>query len=223
MKFENIVVGDFESAIRAARMPFKSFDNMDSYYSDRDILYVKWRPYHIGDADMKLLQNLLRAGSSDAKFMRAIDVSVEITAPVFWLAEADTYKIATVRNSSSLQHTGSLRDYKESDFDFKDNFKTCDAEDIDALNQYISTMLQTVNHFRNRYKETGDYTFFRIMRKCIPMSYEYTIAWHSNYAVLRNIWKQRIKTPHRLREWTQDFSGFIEKLPYAKELIMFEG
>lgn len=223
MKFENIVVGDFESVIRAARMPFKSFENMDSYSSDRDILYAKWHPYHIGEDDMKLLQNLLRAGDSDAKFMRSIDVSAEITAPVYWLNELRTYQIGTITNSSSLQHTGSKRDFDKHDFGFDKKPDNWDKEDWKMSEQYIYYMLETINYFRKRYKETNDYSYFRAMRQAIPMSYEYTIAWHSNYAVLRNIWKQRIKTPHRLKEWTQDFAGFIEKLPYAKELIMFEG
>lgn len=223
MEFNNIVVGDFMSAIRAARMPFKSFNKMDSHYIIHDPQYSELANVNIGDYDMQLLQNLLKAGDSDAKFMRSIDVSVEITAPVYFLNELDTYKIATVRNSSSLQHTGSQRNYAKTDFSFDEKPDNWNMEDWKMSEQYIYSMLEAVNYFRTRYKETNDYSYFRAMRQAIPMSFNYTIAWHSNYAVLRNIWKQRIKHPHRLKEWTEDFAGFINKLPYSEELIKYEG
>ena len=208
------------AAIRAARMPFQSFDRIDSYYTHSNDNGIKWDTVHIGKNDLALLQNLVKAGDSDAKFMREIDVSVEITAPVYWLQELDTYKIGTVRNSSSLQHIGDRRDYIEKDFDASVNFQ--DELDTEIMESFIHSTIKTVNYFRKQYKKTNNYEFFRAMRKCMPMSFQYTISWHSNYAVLRNIWRQRIKRPHRLKEWTEDFALFIDSLPYSKELIQHD-
>lgn len=221
MLFEHVTVGDFMSAIRAARMPFRSFDKMDSHYTGSANGNVQWNPVRIGRNDLALLQNLIKAGDSDAKFMRSIDVSVEIKAPVYWLSELDTYKIATVRNSSSVQHTGAKRDFTKEDFDYKEEFDS--EKDEEVMDRFMESMVEAVNYFRGRYKETNVYALFRAMRKCMAMSYEYTVSWHSDYAVLRNIWQQRIKRPHRLKEWTEDFAGFINSLPYSKELITYDG
>lgn len=229
MKFENIIVGDFEAMIRAAHMSFRSFDRMDSYPTGvngtfrEGHTWIKWSKYHIGQADMKLLQNLLRAGDSDSKYLRTLDVSVEITAPAYFCAELESYKISTTSNISTIQHVGLKNNYVDNDFTFDINDSSWSEQDGAMYNEYVVNMLYTLNYFRTKYQETNDYSYYRAIRQIIPMSYNYTMAWHSNYAVLRNIWRQRIQHRHTMKEWHEDFARFIEALPYSKELIMYEG
>lgn len=180
-----------------------------------------------GRNDLDLAQRLLSAGSdSDSKFLRQIDVSVEITGPSYWLSELDTYKVSTVRNSSSLQHKGAGRMYKADDFGF-DHYTEADLKTFDRTGEEVllnadkatDTYLDAINELRQKYVETGDYRYFRLMRQMMPMSYKYTVMWSANYAVLRNIYRQRKN--HMLTEWNRDFCGWIRTLPYAEELITF--
>lgn len=202
MEFLNTQVFNLQGAFRGMRQPLQSFDKSDSCNF--------FNSFIIGEKDMELAQNLLSSGSSsDDKFMRQIFVTVDIVAPSYFLSELDTYKVATTRNSSSLQHKGMSRDYTLDDFTFdeKDNFD---------LNQIIDI----INKYRRLYKETNDYKYFRMMRQLMPMGYEYNIAWTANYEVLRNIYFQRKN--HRLKEWSEDFMGWIDDLPYSEQLIKFK-
>lgn len=175
----------------------------------------------IGNSDMKLAKNLIRAGASDAKFLRQIEVSVDITAPAYWLAELDTYKIATVRNSTSLQHKGMSRDYNLFDFTIDkislvpkdDNGILCESE------RDLQTIIDLINKYRQLYKQTKNYTYFRVMRQLIPMGYNYTITFTTNYAVVRNMYQQRHN--HRLTEWSVDFCDWVKNLPYANDLLTY--
>ena len=202
MEFLNTQVFNLQGAFRGMRQPLQSFDKSDSCNF--------FNSFIIGEKDMELAQNLLSSGSSsDDKFMRQIFVTVDIVAPSYFLSELDTYKVATTRNSSSLQHKGMSRDYTLDDFTFdeKDNFD---------LNQIIDI----INKYRRLYKETNDYKYFRMMRQLMPMGYEYNITWTANYEVLRNIYFQRKN--HRLKEWSEDFMGWIDDLPYGEQLIKFK-
>ena len=202
MEFLNTQVFNLQGAFRGMRQPLQSFDKSDSCNF--------FNSFIIGEKDMELAQNLLSSGSSsDDKFMRQIFVTVDIVAPSYFLSELDTYKVATTRNSSSLQHKGMSRDYTLDDFTFdeKDNFD---------LNQIIDI----INKYRRLYKETNDYKYFRMMRQLMPMGYEYNITWTANYEVLRNIYFQRKN--HRLKEWSEDFMGWIDDLPYNEQLIKFK-
>ena len=202
MEFLNTQVFNLQGAFRGMRQPLQSFDKSDSCNF--------FNSFIIGEKDMELAQNLLSSGSSsDDKFMRQIFVTVDIVAPSYFLSELDTYKVATTRNSSSLQHKGMSRDYTLDDFTFdeKDNFD---------LNQIIDI----INKYRRLYKETNDYKYFRMMRQLMPMGYEYNITWAANYEVLRNIYFQRKN--HRLKEWSEDFMGWIDDLPYCEQLIKFK-
>lgn len=214
MKFENTQVTGIDTAIRSMRMPLQSFDKSDS------------NGFLIGERDLDLCHRLLSGNDADAKFLRSIHVYTEITAPCYWLAELDTYKISTVRNSSSIQHTGAKRDYDIGDFT-QDAVNYADLnsrqrEILDRVDHDWMQWLKDINSLRQEYKETNDYRWFRIMRQMIPMSYNYVISWTANYQVLRTIWKQRIKQKHRLVEW-ELFGDWISKLPYANDLIFYEG
>lgn len=177
----------------------------------------------IGPTDMRLAQNLIKAGSSDAKFLRQIFISTDITGPAYWLAELDTYKIATTRNSTSLQHKGMSRDYNINDFSI-DKIQLFPINDANGttIDSYkdLQTIIDIVNKYRQLYNQTKDYTYFRIMRQLLPMGYNYTITWSGSYANLRNMYFQRKN--HKLTEWNTDFVKWIKTLPYADQLITWE-
>lgn len=210
MKFECTWVGNFQNAVIGMRNPLNSWERSDSIQTPDG--------YNIGQADLDLMQRLLSTGNaSDSKFMRQIAVSVQITCPAYFAAELDTYKVGTTRNSCSLQHKGASRDFMLEDFTFDEINEDVLTEGYDVVKEFI---VGAINGYRELYKLTKDYKYFRIMRQLMPMGYNYTFMWSANYEVLRNIYFQR--RHHQLKEWSEDFVGWIKSLPYAKELIMFE-
>ena len=207
MKFEHTEVSGFSNAVIGMRNPMMSHKQSDSVYLPLQNKFV------LGEKDLDLAQRLLSTGSdSDGKFLRMIHVSTQITAPTYFCAELDTYKVGTTRNSSSLQHKGMSRDYTMDDFTIED--------DEAMKSAFQEQILPLINKYRRLYKETNDYKYFRMMRQLIPMSYNYTFMWDANYAVIRNMYRQRVTHPHRLKEWTEDFASWVYSLPYAKELII---
>jgi len=204
MKFENTKVYNIDGAVEAMRMPMMSHAKSDSYF-------LPDGSYHLGDADKKLAQNLIKGGAEHSKFLREIYIHTIITCPQYFAAELDTYKIGTVRNSSSLMHKGASRDFTIDDFTFDG-----DISDLQPI-------INQINYYRQKYIETKDYKYFRMMRQIIPMGYNYTFSFSTDYTQLRNIWLQRVDNPHRLKEWTEDFSNWLKSLPYADELIFYKG
>lgn len=175
----------------------------------------------IGHNDLSLLERLLDAGVSDSKFMRQINVSVDIVAPVFYLSELDTYKIGTTRNSTSIQHKGMSRDYVIDDFTIDNILLLPNNDDGNIVDSKadLQEIIDIVNKYRQLYKQTRDYKYFRVMRELMPMGYNYRITWSSNYAGLRNMYLQR--EHHRLSEWSKDFCSWCSSLPYGKDLIRY--
>ena len=219
MNIENTNVYGFEDAIRGMRNPMSSWAKSDSYIDDN-------KNFILGDVDKDLCHRLLSTLSdSDSKFLRMIYVNTDIVAPVYWVQEIDTYKISTVRDSCSLQHRGMTRDYALDDFTFEHDFTiqlaipedgiAYDETFIEVMGDYINNV---INPLRQKYKETKDYKYFRAMRQALPMGYNYRFTWSANYAVLRNIYRQR--KSHRLSEW-HEFCKWIESLPYAEDLITY--
>lgn len=205
MKIYNThVYGIDESLIDTIRVPFKSFVKSDSY-RDKD-------KFVIGEKDLDLAKRLAnsKAGDSDGKFLRTINVKCLMDLPAYLISELATYKVGTVMNSSSIQHTGAKEDY-----DFT-NFAIDDTDDQEVINA-LKTNISAINHCRKMYKETKDYKWFRLMRQLMPMSFEYTISFTANYQTLKHIWKDRHN--HRLKEW-HEICHWIEGLPYAKGLII---
>lgn len=207
MKFENTSVFNLDGAIRGMRNPLQSWSKSDSHYSNGDKKYV------IGENDMKLMKNLLRAGSSDAKFMRQIMVCVDITAPLFWFSEFDTYKVGTVANSTSTMHTIHKDNITRDSFDFKygvDEF----------ADRFMDSAIDLINDLQVKMNSVGDKNARNDIRELIkgvlPSSFMQTRTWTSNYAVLRNMYQQRKN--HRLSEWRCDFCEWVKSLPY-NELI----
>lgn len=181
--------------------------------------------FYFGPKDLKLAQSLVRAGTDEAKFIRQIFISVDITAPLYWWKEMDTYKVGTVANSTSTMHKLSSRPIGINDFSF-------DTE-LDSLilnnpkeNEYpfeffeaIDDIILYCESLRKKYVETKDKQYWRALIQLLPESYNQTRTWTANYAVLRNIYFARCN--HKLTEW-REFCQWIETLPWAKELICLE-
>lgn len=171
--------------------------------------------YVIGPADIDLAQRMIRADGnsvgSNSKFLRQIFVSMDITAPAFWCAELDTYKVGTTRNSCSFMHKGVSKPFERSDF----SVEQCDECSLFVVDDVIKKL----NALRDKYLETKDPQIFLTIRQILPMGYNYKFTWTANYAVLRNIYFQRRN--HRLPEW-RAFCDNLKEFPYGKELICYE-
>ena len=244
MKFENIAVYNFEHALYGMRLPLQSHSKSDSHYclpnscitckyggcqEPRDDAYhwdpcagnVDWIPYFIGENDMSLAQRLIKGGSVHAKFLRQLFVSVDITAPMYWWSEADTYKVGTVANSTSKMHKLAstpitIDCFETDDFD-KEWLKKTGVEPI--TDTWIEDIIDLLEELREKYNETKDKRYWKELIRWLPESFLQTRTWTANYEVLRNIYHWR--RTHKLTEWQKFCTEFIEKLPYAKELILY--
>lgn len=211
LKIENVEVFGFESAIRGMRNPMNSWDKSDS---DSHPTLVG----DIGRNDLKLMQSLVKAGSDHSKFMRMINVTLDITAPLYWWKEFDTYKVGTVRNSCSTMHKiaekeFTLDDFSIDDFEFDDDY--CEI----SLSDCFENIISDCEMCRKKYIETGDKRYWRGLIQLLPESYNQRATVQLNYAVLRNMYHSR--KAHKLDCW-RTFCEWVETLPYAKELICIE-
>ena len=212
-------VYNFEGAFRGMRAPMNSWDKSDSVFTNNKTI--------IGENDLKLAQKLISAGAEHAKFMRQIFVSVDITAPIYWWKEMDTYKVSTVSNSTSTMHKLASKPITSSDFSF-DNLDLEIAECPVTLNDnpfiitewifedYIDSIIDMCEDLRYMYNKTKDKRYWRALIQLLPESYNQTRTWTANYAILRNIYFQRRN--HKLIEWHQ-FCDWIKSLPCGEELI----
>ncbi len=205
IKLERTSVMNLENAIRGARNPMNSWDKMDSTY-DEDGNYV------LGENDLGLAVRLATAGSDHRKFLRQIFVSVDITAPLYWWKEFDTYKVGTVANSTSTMHKIHSKPFERGDF-------SCDRLDegglalLDGIIEYLET--ERVKFCENK----SDRQPWHNMIQLLPTSYNQMRTVTMNYENLINMYYAR-KT-HKLAEW-HTYCDWIESLPYAKELIMIK-
>lgn len=231
IKIENTVVFGFESAIRGMRNPMNSWENSDSVKGEPE-LFENCRDctvgeFFVGENDLKLMKKLVSAGSDHSKFMRMINVTCDITAPLYWWKEFDTYKVGTVRNSCSTMHKIHSKEFTLDDFShehlinmfeeplpYSANELYC-CSGIGALEQTINVL----NGFRTNYLETKDKKYWWNIIQLLPSSYNQRSTVQLNYAVLRNMYHSRKN--HKLDEW-RDFCTWVETLPYAKELICSE-
>lgn len=210
MKFEHTEVFNFEGALRGMRNPKDSWDRSDSYwdfpeYPDR---------YIIGEKDMTLAKALISGGGEHRKFLRQIFISVDITAPLYFFKEFDTYKLATVANSTSTMHK--LTAYPITIARFEN-----DGDDVPVFVE--EELIPFLEILRERYLEIKDTNpeeakkVWKQLVKWLPMGWCQTRTWTANYEVLRNIYHQRKN--HRLTEW-HDLCRWIENLPYAEEFLI---
>lgn len=204
IKIENVDVYGFEAAIRGMRNPLESWDKSDSFEFPPDDNGTPW----IGPNDLKLMQKLAKAGNDHGKFARMINVTMDITAPLYWVAEHDTYKVSTVRNSCSFMHKGLSKPFDLSDFSIEP-----------GLESEFLKIIDTLNFLRNLYMETKDDKYFYMIRQLLPQGYNVRYTWQANYQVLWNIYKARKN--HRLPEW-REFCKYCEALPYFCEIFGIE-
>lgn len=217
MKFENTEVMNFKGAFRGLRNPLESWSKSDSSFDNGQIL--------IGEKDLNLAQRMIKAGSSDSKFLRQIFVSVDITGPLYWWKELDTYKVATVANSTSTMHKLASTPITKNCFEMGDynNLKVYDREPYNIDDYTDECWEQTIDiceTLRQKYNETKDKRYWKELIRILPESWLQTRTWTTNYAGLRNIYFQRKN--HRLTEWSNDFISWIKTLPYAAELITYQ-
>ncbi len=201
LKTERTSVMNLENAIRGARNPMNSWAKSDSAYDEAG-------NYILGENDLALAKKLCRAGSDHRKFVRQILVSVDITAPLYWWKEFDTYKVATVANSTSTMHKIHAKPFELSDFSVD---KLSDGA-LAAFRTYMDYMEQT----RRRFVETKDKHDWYDLIQLLPSSYNQLRTVTMNYETLINIYYAR--RAHKLDEW-HVFCDWILTLPYAADLI----
>lgn len=200
IKIENVNVHGVARAIYSARNAMNSWDKSDSRF-ETDTM---------GENDLKLAKQLVKAGTDHAKFMRMITVTLDITAPMYWWKEFDTYKVATVRNSCSTMHTIHKKKFTLDDFSY---------EHLDLELNILEVVIIGLNAARKRYLKSKDKADWWQMIQLLPSSYNQRSTVQLNYAVLRNIYHSRKN--HKLNEW-RDFCKWVEELP-CSELITMEG
>lgn len=196
-RLEHSVYG-FDSAISAMRNPLNSWDKADGTYN-------AWREYELGEKDHELAMKLIKAGSDHAKFLRMIQVWVDIEAPLYWWKEFDTYKVGTTANSCSTMHTLHKRDLTLEDFSLDGA-----SEDAQTVLKHTLTML---NCYRREFVETGSKDAWRALIQLLPSGFMQLRTVNLNYAVLRNIYHAR--KGHKLSEW-ETFRKWCESLPYSE-------
>lgn len=202
IKIERDAVMNFENAIRGARNPMNSWNRMDSYYDEKG-------NFIMGPNDLSLAQRLARAGSDHRKFIRQIFVSVDFTAPLYWWKEYDTYKVATVANSTSTMHKIASKPFELDDFSH-------DHMNEKAL-ESLKSVIAVLEELRLEYVETKDKSVWYSMIQLLPSSYNQMRTCTLNYETLMNIYYAR--RTHKLQEW-HTLCDWITTLPYAKELIL---
>ena len=203
IQIDKVEVFGWEAAIRGMRNSFNSWDKSDSRYN------ADSGRYEVGPADIELMDRLSRSGPSHAKFLRYINVTLDITAPRYWWAEMDTYKVGTVRNSCSTMHKVQAKEFERADF----SCEHLDEESLAALDTLISVMNRARDRFNNCGKNKDDWWQMIQLR---PASLNQKATVQLNYQVLQNIYFTR--KDHRLDEW-HTFCRWIEELPYSQLII----
>ena len=208
IKIENLHVYGWEAAIRGMRNPKNSWDRSDTAFCGWD-----GNSPIIGENDMKLMKTLCRAGSDDRKFLRMINVTMDITAPLYWWKEYDTYKIGTVANSCSTMHKIADKEFTLNDF----SFERCKNERF--VDRTIEGTLNTLNYLREKYLETKDPEYWDSMIQLLPSSYNQRRTVQLNYEVLLKMYDARRN--HKLAEW-REFCKIIKDLGYFKAICLGE-
>ena len=223
IKIENTEVVGWEHAIRGMRNPMNSWEKSDSVFTNHTL--EDW-PHNtvktfdvLGPNDLDLMTRLRNAGTDHRKFMRMITVYVDITAPLYWWKEFDTYKVGTVANSCSTMHKIHKKEFYEEDFSFErleSGYEEYKGDD--AMHTAYCSMQNTIhalNRLRYMYNITKNKKYWDAMIQLLPSSYNQKRTVMLNYEVLANIYKSRKN--HKLDEW-HIFCDWIESLPYS-ELI----
>lgn len=225
LKIENTEVMGLEAAIRGMRNPMNSWEKSDSGFcdviGDNFGSIIKPANYRVGPKDYDLMTRLRNAGTDHRKFMRMITVYLDITAPLYWWKEFDTYKVGTVANSCSTMHKIAAKEFTLEDFSHEHLFDRYGDPSMNLNYGYqypkavMQDLINILNHYRTWYNETKDKKYWWQMIQLLPSSYNQRRTVMLNYEVLANIYKSRRN--HKLDEW-HTFCDWIETLPYS-ELI----
>lgn len=222
IRLENVDVFGFEAAIRGMRNPKNSWDKSDSYWGlweDPSPINPSDEPYFfVGENDLKLMKSLSKAGNDHGKFLRMINVTVDITAPLYWWKEFDTYKVGTVANSCSTMHKIHAKEFTLSDFSYE--YLIDGVVGVDELYNPFKHFCNTVsclNNCRQEYLKTNDKAYWWQMIQLLPSSYNQKRTVQLNYQVLKAMYFARRN--HKLDEW-RTFCEWMETLPYFKGICM---
>ena len=211
IKIENTQVLGFEAAVRGARNPMNSWDKSDSY---RDEMDIYGNNFVLGPNDLDLLKRLSAAGPDHGKYLRMIHLQCDVTAPLYWWKEADTYKVGTVANSCSTMHKLTYKEFELDDFSHEHLLNAgifLLEETIKMLNKWREVYIEGNPVYPPKSKD-----IWWQMIQTLPSSYNQRRTFDLNYAVLKNIYWAR--KDHKLDEW-HTFCDWIKSLPYAEELI----
>ena len=233
LKIENTEVVGWEAAIRGMRNPMNSWEKSDSRFSLLDdcgdcthcnLRFDECLEQQIGPNDLDLMTRLRNAGTDHRKFMRMITVYLDVTAPLYWWKEFDTYKVGTVANSCSTMHKIHAKEFTLEDFscellyaedEIDGMYYSTTAEEEFTSTDVLKVVIESLNNYRKMYLATKDKKEWWQMIQLLPSSYNQRRTVMLNYEVLANIYKSRRN--HKLDEW-HTFCDWIESLPYS-ELI----
>jgi hypothetical protein len=205
VKVERVSVMNWENAMRGARNPLNSWARSDSAYNEAG-------EYILGENDLSLAVRLCRAGTDHRKFVRQVMVSMDITGPLYWWKEFDTYKVGTVANSTSTMHKIHAKPFTLADF-------STDHMTPEALAQF-ETWVAYLEQVRLKYMENKDKKYWYDLIQLLPTSYDQMRTVTMNYEVLANMYFAR--KDHKLDEW-HTLCDVIAGLPYFKELFLNGG
>ena len=241
IKIENLTVYGFEEAIRGMRNPKNSWDRSDSYYTHIEDAEAPDIPinseFHVGDVDKDLMMRLAKGGPVHAKYRRYIDVYVDITAPLYWWKEFETYRIGVCDNPSDIEfnscstmHKIAAKKFTIDDFScehlidpegYSDNgiieiekIPSDKFRGIESPRSLLCSIIEILNKSRELYLETKDKTYWWQMIQLLPSSYNQKRTVKLNYEVLAGMWKFR--NPHKLDEWVQFMEYFKENCPHSE-------
>ena len=204
MRFEKTEVWGFEHAIRGMRNPMNSHKKSDS------------TELAIGSNDLELMQKLIQSGPEHRKFMRQIFVSVDITAPLYWWKEFDTYKIGTTANSTSTMHKLASTPITIDCFEI-DDFESINVNKLESTADIWEIIISYCEQLRLKYNETKDKCYWKELIRLLPESWLQTRTVTMNYENVLSMVNQRKK--HKLTEWSISLINWVHTLPYANELI----
>lgn len=205
MRFENTEVWGFEHAVRGMRNPMNSWAKSDSKYENGQFVF--------GENDLDLAKRLIAGGTEHRKFLRQVMISVDITAPLYWWKEFDTYKVGTTANSTSTMHKLATTPITLDCFEIDDY-----CGNVEGVSEFVSGMISKLEELRVKFNETKDKRIWKELIRWLPESWLQTRTVTLNYENAINMYKQRKN--HKLTEWSTSFIDWIKQLPYAEEFII---
>lgn len=216
IKIENTEVHGWRAAIRGMRNAFESWNKSDSFDLPPDDEGNPW----IGPNDLKLMRKLAQAGPDHGKFLRMIDVTFDLTAPLYYLKQFDAYKVGITTNSESSMHSIHKKEFTLDDFSHEHLINEYGVDDEDWKSEWLEDLYVTIerlNCARRVFLDTNDRKYWWQLIQLLPSSYNQKRTVHANYQVLMNMYHARKN--HRLNEWGE-FCVWCESLPYFKEICL---